>query len=104
MQRAECLARYSIRIESITQNYPTARDDCRAPMKSPRKLWGCRNSRHILLRSTLGLVGGVASFVLTVLLLVFVLTNPRPLVVAAPALAPDRYRAQAHRTRATYAK
>ena len=68
-------------------------------MKSPGKLAGLQErSGNILLRSTLGLVGGVASFVLTVLLLVFVLSNPRPLVVAYLALAPDRYRAQAHRT------
>jgi predicted PurR-regulated permease PerM len=53
---------------------------------------------NILLRSTLGLVGGVASFVFAILLLVFVLASPRPLVAAYLALAPDRYRAQAHRT------
>jgi AI-2E family transporter len=51
-----------------------------------------------LLRSTIGFVGGVASFVLAILLLVFVLANPRPLVAAYLALAPDRYREQAHRT------
>ncbi len=53
---------------------------------------------NILLRSTIGFVGGVASFVLAILLLVFVLANPRPLVAAYLALAPDRYREQAHRT------
>ncbi len=47
---------------------------------------------------TIGLVGGVASTVLALLLLVFVLANPRPLVAAYLALAPDRYREQAHRT------
>jgi hypothetical protein len=36
--------------------------------------------------------------VFAVLLLVFVLANPRPLVAAYLALAPDRYREQAHRT------
>jgi predicted PurR-regulated permease PerM len=45
-----------------------------------------------------GFVGGVASFVLAVLLLIFVLASPRPLVAAYLALAPDRYREQAHRT------
>ena len=34
---------------------------------------------------------------LAILLLVFVLANPRPLVTAYLALAPDRYREQAHR-------
>ena len=51
-----------------------------------------------MLQSTLGLVGGVASALLAILLLVFVLANPRPLVTAYLALAPDRYREQAHRT------
>ncbi|PYL60121.1 MAG: hypothetical protein DMF24_11150 [Verrucomicrobia bacterium] len=46
----------------------------------------------------IGLVGGVASFVFAILLLVFVLASPRPLVAAYLALAPDRYREQAHRT------
>jgi predicted PurR-regulated permease PerM len=51
-----------------------------------------------LLQSTLGLVGGIASAVLAILLLIFVLASPRPLVIAYLALAPDRYREQAHRT------
>jgi predicted PurR-regulated permease PerM len=42
--------------------------------------------------------GGVASALLAILLLVFVLANPRPLVTAYLALTPDRYRQQAHRT------
>src|SRR5207237_10211974 len=53
---------------------------------------------NFLLRSSLGLVGGVARFVFAVLLLIFVLASPRPLVAAYLALAPDRYREQAHRT------
>ena len=53
---------------------------------------------NFLLRSTIGLVGGVASFVFAILLLVFVLISPRPLVAAYLALAPQRYREQAHRT------
>jgi predicted PurR-regulated permease PerM len=53
---------------------------------------------NILLRSTIGLVGGVASTIFAILLLVFALANPRPLVAAYLALAPDRYREQAHRT------
>ena len=53
---------------------------------------------NFLLQSTLGLVGGVASALLAILLLVFVLANPRPLVAAYLALAPDRYREQARRT------
>src|SRR5207253_2600805 len=38
------------------------------------------------------------SIVFAILLLVFVLANPRPLIAGYLALAPDRYREQAHRT------
>ena len=38
------------------------------------------------------------ALLLAILLLVFVLASPRPLVAAYLALAPDRYREQAHRT------
>ena len=53
---------------------------------------------NLVLRSTIGFVGGVFSVLLALLLLVFVLSNPQPLVAGYLALAPDRYRAQAHRT------
>jgi putative permease len=53
---------------------------------------------NLLVRSTLGLVGGVFAAIFALLLLVFVLSNPQPLVAGYLALAPDRYRAQAHRT------
>jgi predicted PurR-regulated permease PerM len=87
------------RIESVTLNYPTIREALPRTDEIAGKVGGAVGTvGNILLRSTLGLVGGVASFVLTVLLLVFVLASPRPLVAAYLALAPDRYRAQAHRT------
>ncbi len=86
-------------IESVTRNYPAVRDALPRTDEIAGKVGGAAGTvGNILLRSTLGLVGGVASFVFAVLLLVFVLTNPRPLVAAYLALAPDRYRAQAHRT------
>jgi len=86
-------------IESLTQNYPAVRDALPRTDEIAGKVGGAAGTvGNILLRSTLGLVGGVASFVFAVLLLVFVLANPRPLVAAYLALAPDRYRAQAHRT------
>ena len=73
---------------------------CLAPMRSqaklpqPPQLFGT-----FLSVSTLGLVGGVASVVLSpILLLIFVLVSPRPLVAAYLALGADRYRRQAHRT------
>src|SRR5205823_9809167 len=53
---------------------------------------------NVLLRSTIGVVGGVFVFVFAVLLLIFVLSNPRPLVVGYLALAPERHREQARRT------
>jgi predicted PurR-regulated permease PerM len=88
-----------IRIESITQNYPAIRDALPRTDEIAGKVGGAAGTvGNILLRSTIGLVGGVASFVLAVLLLVFVLANPRPIVAAYLALTPDRYREQAHRT------
>ena len=88
-----------LRIESLTQNYPAVRDALPRTDEIAGKVGGAAGTvGNILLRSTLGLVGGVASFVFAVLLLVFVLANPRPLVAAYLALAPDRYREQAHHT------
>ena len=87
------------RIESLTLNYPTIREALPKTDEIAGKVGGAAGTvGNILLRSTLGLVGGVASFVFVVLLLVFVLANPRPLVAGYLALAPDRYREQAHRT------
>lgn len=86
-------------IESVTRNYPSVRDALPRTDEIAGKVGGAAGTvGNILLRSTLGLVGGVASFVFVVLLLVFVLASPRPLVAAYLALAPDRYRGQAHRT------
>ncbi len=94
-----------VRIESLTQNYPAVREALPRTDEIAGKVGGAAGTvGNILLRSTLGLVGGVASFLFAVLLLVFVLGNPRPLVAAYLALAPDRYRAQAHRTLARLMK
>lgn len=88
-----------IRIESLTRNYPAVRealpqtDEIAGKAGTAAGIVG-----SFLLRSTLGLVGDVASFVVAILLLVFVLASPRPLVTAYLALAPNRYREQAHRT------
>ena len=87
------------RIESLTQNYPAVREALPRTDEIAGKVGGAAGTvGSILLRSTIGLVGGVASVVVAVLLLIFVLANPRPLVAAYLALAPDRYREQAHRT------
>jgi putative permease len=87
------------RIESLTENYPAVREALPGTDEIAGKAGAAAGTvGSILLKSTIGLVGGVASFVFAVLLLVFVLGNPRPLVTAYLALAPDRYRGQAHRT------
>ncbi len=87
------------RIESLTKNYPEVREALPRTDEIAGKAGAAAGTLgNFLLRSTIGLVGGVASFVFAILLLVFVLANPRPLVAAYLALAPDRYREQAHRT------
>jgi predicted PurR-regulated permease PerM len=87
------------RIESLTQNYPAVRGALPRSDEIAGKAGAAAGTvGSILLKSTIGLVGGAASIVLAVLLLIFVLANPRPLVAAYLALAPDRYREQAHRT------
>jgi predicted PurR-regulated permease PerM len=87
------------RIESLTQNYPAVREALPRVDEISGKVGAAAGTvGNILLRSTLGLVGGVASFVFAVLLLVFVLGCLRPLVAAYLALAPDRRREQAHHT------
>src|SRR6266481_6263543 len=87
------------RIESLTKSYPEVREALPRTDEIAGKAGTAAGTvGNILLRSTIGLVGGVASFVFAILLLVFVLANPRPLVAGYLALAPDRYREQAHRT------
>ena len=87
------------RIESLTQNYPAVREALpRSDEIAGRVGAAAGTLGNILLRSTIGLVGGLVSAVFAVLLLIFVLANPRPLVAAYLALAPDRYREQAYRT------
>jgi putative permease len=87
------------RIESLTKSYPAVREALPRTDEMAGKVGAAAGTvGNILLRSTIGLVGGVASFVFAVLLLIFVLANPRPLVAAYLALAPNRYREQAYRT------
>ena len=87
------------RIESLTRNYPAVREALPHTDEMAGKVGAAAGTvGNILLKSTIGLVGGVASTILAVLLLVFVLVNPRPLVAAYLALAPDHYREQARRT------
>jgi predicted PurR-regulated permease PerM len=53
---------------------------------------------NVLLRSTIGIVGGVFIFFFAVLLLIFLLANPRPLIVGYLAVVPERHREKARRT------
>ncbi|MEP6708687.1 MAG: AI-2E family transporter [Verrucomicrobiota bacterium] len=50
-----------------------------------------------LLRSTFGIAGGILAAAVAVLLLVFVLSNPRPLVAGYLELVPERHRESARR-------
>jgi len=87
------------RIESLTQNYPAVREALPRTDEIAGRVGAAAGTLgNILLRSTIGLVGGLVSAVFALLLLIFVLANPRPLVAGYLALAPDRYREQAHRT------
>ena len=87
------------RIESVTKSYPQVREALPRTDEIAGKVGAAAGTLgNILLRSTIGLVGGAVSIVFAVLLLVFVLANPRPLIAGYLALAPDRYREQAHRT------
>src|SRR4029079_14125914 len=71
------------RIESLTQNYPAVREALPRTDEIAGKVGGAAGTvGNILLRSQLGLVGSVVHCVLRVLLLVFVLANPRPLLAA----------------------
>src|SRR6266480_3818579 len=84
------------RIESLTQNYPAVRGALpRSDEIAGRVGAAAGTLGNILLRSTIGLVGGLVSAVFAVLLLIFVLINPQPLVAGYLALAPDRYQEEA---------
>jgi putative permease len=87
------------RIDSLAKSYPSVRDALPQTDEIAGQIGAAMGTvGNILLRSTLGIVGGMLSVVLTLLLLIFVLINPQPLVAGYLALAPERYRAQAHRT------
>jgi putative permease len=87
------------RLMALAQSYPAVRDALPQTDEIANKVGAAAGTvGNILLRSTIGLVGGVLSVALAILLLIFVLVDPKPLVAGYLALAPDRYREQAHRT------
>jgi predicted PurR-regulated permease PerM len=93
------------RMTALAQSYPAVRNALPQAEEIAQKIGAAAGTvANILLRSTIGLVGGVLSTALAILLLIFVLSNPKPLVAAYLALAPDRYRKRAHRTLARLTK
>ena len=87
------------RFTSLAQSHPALNAALPQTDEVVRRLGAAAGTLgNVLLRSTLGLVGGAVSFLLALLLLIFVLVNPQPLVAGYLALAPDRYREEAHRT------
>jgi putative permease len=86
------------RMDSLARNYPAVRDALPQTDEIAGKIGAAAGTiGNVLLRSTIGLVGGLLSALLAVLLLIFVLINPQPLVAGYLALAPDRYREEARR-------
>lgn len=87
------------RMNSLAQNYPAIRGALPQTDEIASKIGAAAGTvGNFLLRSTIGLVGGVLSVALAILLLIFVLSNPQPLVAGYLELAPTRYREQAKRT------
>jgi len=87
------------RMDSLARNYPAVRKALPQTDEIASKVGAAAGTVvNFLLRSTIGVVGGVLSVALAILLLIFVLINPQPLVAGYLALTPDRYREQAHRT------
>jgi putative permease len=88
-----------VRMDSLARSYPAIRDALPQTDEMAGKIGAAAGTiGNVLLKSTIGLVGGVLSVLLALLLLIFVLINPQPLVAGYLALAPDRYREEAHRT------
>jgi putative permease len=87
------------RMDSLVRSYPAVRNALPQTDEVAGQIGAAAGTvGNIVLRSTLGFVGGVVSVLLALLLLIFVLINPQPLVAGYLALTPDRYREQAHRT------
>jgi predicted PurR-regulated permease PerM len=87
------------RLDALVASYPAVRDALPQTDEIAGQIGTAAGTvGNFLVRSTLGLVGGAVSLLLMLLLLVFVLVNPQPLVAGYLAVAPDRYREQAKRT------
>ncbi|MEP7071393.1 MAG: AI-2E family transporter [Verrucomicrobiota bacterium] len=92
-----------VRIDTLAASYPALRG-AMPPADQIAATIGNQAgaATNILLKSTLGFVGGIFSAIFAVLLLVFVLGDPQPLVLGYLALVPERYRDAARRTLARF--
>ena len=87
------------RMTSFVQSYPTIRDALPQTDEIAGKVGAAAGAvGNVVLKSTLGFVGGLLSSLLALLLLVFILINPEPLVAGYLAVVPNRYHEKAYRT------
>jgi putative permease len=87
------------RVDALGEKYPAVRDALPQSDEIVSKIAAAAGTvGNVLLRSTIGFVGGLLSTVLAILLLIFVLTNPEPIVAFYLALAPARFHDQAKST------
>src|SRR5438132_2592615 len=81
------------RMIALAQSYPAVRNALPQADEIAQKIGAAAGTvAKLLLRSTIGLVGGVLRTALAILLLIFLLDNPEPLVAAYLAFSPDTYR------------
>ena len=87
------------RLTSLAQNYPSVREAIPQTDEIAGKIGAAAGTvGNVVLKSTLGVVGGLLSAVLSLLLLIFVLVNPEPLISGYLALVPTGYHEKAYRT------
>jgi predicted PurR-regulated permease PerM len=87
------------RMDALGQRYPAVRDALPQTDEIVSRIAAAVGIvGNILLRSTINFVGGMFSAALAILLLIFVLANPEPIVAFYLALAPARFHEQSKRT------
>ena len=87
------------RMTALAQNYPSVREALPQTDEIAGQIGTAAGAvGNVVLKSTLGFVGGLLTVALALLLLIFVLVNPQPLVAGYLALAPERYHDKAYRT------
>jgi predicted PurR-regulated permease PerM len=87
------------RMDAMGEKYPAVRDALPQTDQMVSQIAAAAGTvGNILLRSTIGFVGGVFSAALAILLLIFVLASPGPIVAAYLSIVPARFRGEAKRT------